>query len=349
MKLLILGGTAFLGRATVEAALARGHEVTLFNRGRTRSTLFPEVEQLHGDRTHDLSALAGRRWDTVIDTSGYTSPVVHASVSLLADAVEHYTFISSQSVYADTSPPGIDERAPLQTLPGDIEDDDDSSTYGARKALCEQVAEQIMPGRVLVVRAGLIVGPHDYIDRFPYWVRRIAQGGTVLAPGQPDQPVQLIDVRDMAEWNIRMAELRQAGVYNVSGPPQGLTMAGMFDACKAASDSDAEFVWVDDPFLVEHEVTPFRELPFWVPAAEYPGFYEIDCRKAFAAGLTCRSLVETARDTLAWDRTRESATEPPKRFRVLAEGQLGLTPEREQSLLREWRKRQEAVERSEAG
>lgn len=340
MKLLILGGTAFLGRASVEAALARGHEVTIFNRGQTHPALFPEVEKLHGDRERDLSALAGRRWDAVIDTCGYVSHAVRASVSLLADAVEHYTFISSQSVYADTTMPGADESAPTQTLEGEVEDDNDSATYGARKALCEQVAEQIMPGRVLHVRAGLIVGPHDYIDRFPYWVRRVAQGGTVLAPGRPQRRLQLIDVRDLAEWNIRMAEARQAGVYNVSGPQDELTMADLLDACKAASNSDAEFVWVDDQFLVEQEVTPFRELPLWLPEAEYPGFFEVDCRKAFAAGLTFRPLVETARATLDWVRSRDEQGEPPKRFRVLREGQLGLTPEREQTLLREWHARQ---------
>ena len=341
MKLLILGGTAFLGRATVEAALARGHEVTMFNRGKTRPELFPEAEKLHGDRATDLSALRGRRWDAVIDTCGYVSHVVRASTTLLADAVEHYTFISSESVYANTSRPGIDERAPTLTLENEIEDDEDSSTYGARKALCERVAEEVMPGRVLSLRAGLIVGPHDYIDRFPWWVRRVAQGGQTLAPGKPDQPIQLIDVRDLAEWNVRMAEARQVGVYNVSGPPQGLTMGETLDACKAASDSDAEFVWVDDHFLLEHEVTPFRELPLWLPAAEYPGFFEIDHSKAFAAGLRCRPLVETARDTLAWDRSRDASSEPPKRVRVVKEGQLGLTPEREQALLSAWRARQQ--------
>lgn len=336
MKLLIIGGTAFVGRAAVAAALARGHEVTMFNRGKTHPELFPEVEKLHGDREHDLSALKGRRWDAVIDTCGYTGPAVHATTSLLADAVEHYTFISTQSVYANTSPPGIDESAPTQTEGADDETDDDSTTYGARKARCERVAEENMPGRVLSLRAGLIVGPHDYIDRFPWWVRRVARGGTVLAPGKPDTPLQLIDVRDLAEWNVRMAEARQVGIYNAGGPSQGLTMGEMLDACKAASGSDAEFVWVADQFLLAHEVTPFRDLPLWLPADEYPGFFEIDCGKAYAAGLTFRPLVETARDTLAWDRSRAASDDAPKRTRVLKEGQLGLTPEREQALLDEW-------------
>lgn len=342
MKLLILGGTAFLGRASVEAALARGHEVTLFNRGQTNPTLFPDVEQLRGDREHDLSALRGRRWDAVIDTSGYVSRVVRASVSLLADAVEHYTFISSQSVYADTTPIGIDERAPTLTLPDDVEDDNDTATYGARKALCEQVAEEIMPGRVLHLRAGLIVGPYDYIDRFAYWVRRVAEGGTVLAPGRPEHLIQLIDVRDLAEWNVRMAEQRLAGVYNVCGPERGLPMAELLDGCKRASNSDAAFVWVADDFLIEQGVTPFRDLPLWLPEAEFPGFFAIDCRKAFAAGLRCRPLVETAGDTLAWLHARDSLPATPKRFRVLQEGQLGLTPEREQALLRAWQEQQAA-------
>lgn len=339
MKLLILGGTEFLGRYLVEAALARGHEVTLFNRGRTNADLFPAVEKLRGDRHTDLSALRGRRWDAVIDTSGYSSAVVRASAELLADAVEHYTFISSLSVYPDAMTPGQDEQAPVSTLPDEREDENNWETYGARKALCERTIEAILPGRTLSLRAGLIVGPHDYIDRFPWWVRRIAQGGEVLAPGRPAREIQLIDVRDLAEWNVRMAEARQAGVYNADGPDYPLTMEQVLTACKEASGSDARFTWVDDDFLLAHEVVPFVELPIWLPEATAAGFYAFDCRKAHAAGLTFRPLVETARATLDWDRARTPAEREPTRSRIATIGAHGLTPERERALLEAWHNR----------
>ena len=189
MNLLILGGTVFLGRHLVEAALARGHAVTLFNRGQHNPDLFPEVERLRGDRDGDLQALEGRRWDAVVDTCGYVPRVVRASAEMLAPNVDHYTFISSISVYADTSKPGIDEQAPVGTLDDPTTEEVTGESYGPLKALCEQAAEAAMPGRVLNIRPGLIVGPHDPTDRFTYWVRRVAEGGEVLAPGNPHAPV----------------------------------------------------------------------------------------------------------------------------------------------------------------
>jgi 2'-hydroxyisoflavone reductase len=338
VTLLILGGTEFLGRYLVHAAMSRGHQITLFNRGRTNPELFPEVEKLRGDRNGDLGALAGRRWDAVIDTCGYLSSKVRATAGLLANSVEHYTFVSSISVYRDFSRAGMDESGPLGTIQENtIEDETNDATYGARKVLCERTAEEMMPGRVLSVRAGLIVGPHAGIDRFPYWVRRVARGGEVLAPATPDLPVQLIDVRDLAEWIVHMAEERIPGIFNTIGPRHRLTFEQMLEACKVASGSDARVTWVAEEFLIKHGVAPFSELPFWLPGKEHAGFFAINCDRAFSMGLACRDLVDTARDTLNWDRQRDPANEPPKRPTVLAEGSIGLDPERERQLLDAWK------------
>lgn len=329
----ITGGHGALGRAVVEAALARGDEVTLFNRGRSHPELFPEVEKLRGDRANpdDVAALREGRWDAAIDTCGFVSDHVRATAEALADRIDHYTFVSSISVYADNSRPGQDESAPVETLGERAEDGRDMATYGARKALCEQAAEAAMPGRVLNLRAGLLVGPHDNIGRFPYWLGRIAQGGEVLLPGAPDQPIQLIDVRDMAVWNLAMAERRAAGVFNVSGPDHRLTMADVFDACRAASGSQPTFTWVDGQFLLDREVAPWTDLPLWVPATpEYAGFMDYDLSRAQSAGLRYRPLVDTARDTLAWLQTRP---DPAAEGRM---GRPGLTAERERQLLDEW-------------
>jgi 2'-hydroxyisoflavone reductase len=342
MKLLILGGTVFLGRHLVEAALARGHEVTLFNRGRHDSGLFPEVEKLRGDRrTGDLSALRGRRWDAVIDTCGYVPTVVRASARLLADAVEHYTFISSQSVYANFDAPGTNESAPTQTVTLEqvreaeqIEPTNPTTAvnyggmYGGLKALCERAVEEEMNGRALSIRAGLIVGPYDYSDRFTYWVRRIAQGGEVLAPGNPDRPVQIVDASDLAEWIVRMAESRRTGIFNATGPDHKLTMQRMLEDCRSVSRSDATFVWVSDQFLKEAEVAGWSELPLWLPDEhKVTNFCSVDNSKAIAAGLTFRPLTQTVRATLAWDTTR-----PPE-----VELRNGLKRERELELLRAWK------------
>jgi len=339
MKLLIIGGTIFLGRHLVEAALARGHEVTIFNRGQHSPELFPEIEKLHGDRIVNLDALRGRRWDAVIDTCGYVPKVVSASAELLADAVEHYTFISSISAYADFPREGSDESAPVTTITAEQLAEAESidygdrptavtygEAYGALKALCEQAVEAAMPGRALNIRAGLIVGTQDYSDRFPYWVNRVAEGGEMLAPGSPDRRVRVIDARDLAEWNVRMAEERHAGTFNATGAEDGLTMERMFDECRTVCGSDAEFVWVSEEFLVEQKVEAWSELPLWVPA-EYNGIFEASNDKALAAGLTFRPLADTAREVLAWSKTR------PTNHRWRA----GLKPEREQELLRAWR------------
>jgi 2'-hydroxyisoflavone reductase len=329
MRILILGGTVFLGPALVEAALASGHQVTLFNRGRSRPDLFPQIEKVHGDRADGLAALSGRRWDAVIDTCGYVPRIVRQSAEQLAPAVERYIFISSLSVYADVSQPGLDESAPVGKLEDETIEEVTGETYGPLKALCEQAAEQAMPGRVLVIRPGLIVGPHDPTDRFTYWPHRVAQGGEVLAPGRPARPIQFIDVRDLAEWTIHMAEAKQTGVYNANGPAQPLPMADLLATCQAASGSQAKFTWVDEAFLAEHNVAPWQELPAWLPESDetYAGFFAIDCRKAIAAGLSLRPLTDTVQDTLAWAATR------PADYVWRA----GLSPGREAELLEKFR------------
>ena len=325
MDILILGGTGFLGRHLVEAALGRGHRVTLFNRGIKAPDLFPEVETIEGDREADLSSLSGRRWDAAIDTCGYVPRVVRASARTLADAVDHYTFVSSISVYSDAIVPGANEDAPVRELPDPTVEEVTGETYGGLKALCERAVEEEMPGRVSSVRPGLISGPHDPTDRFTYWPRRIAAGGEVLAPDRPERGVQFIDVRDLAAWIIEMAAERRTGTFNATGPNHKLEMGRLLEACKAVG-GDAELIWVSEDFLEEHGVEPFTDLPLWVPR-EDAALLEVDCGRAIEAGLTFRSLSETIEDVLDWDRARPVGREPA----------AGLTPEREQELLRAWR------------
>ncbi len=324
MKLLFLGGTVFLGRHTVDAALARGHTVTLFNRGEHNPELFPEVEKLRGNRDGGLDVLQGREWDAVIDPSGYVPRIVGASARLLAGQAGHYTFISTVSVYKLPYDGIIDENAPVETLPADKEDTEEitGETYGALKVLSEQAAEQAFPGHTLTIRPGLIVGPHDPSDRFTYWPARVARGGEVLAPKPPDRHVQIIDVRDLAEWTIRLVEAGATGTYNATGPQQPLTMGTLLEECRAVTGSDARFTWVDESILLEHKVEPFTELSLWVPS-EYKDFDRFNVAKAFGSGLTTRPLADTIRATLEWEATRPA--DQPRRN--------GLKSEREAELL----------------
>lgn len=333
MKLLILGGTVFLGRHIVESALARGHTVTLFNRGQHNPELFPEAEKLRGERDGGLAALNGRTWEAVIDTCGYVPRLVRASAEALAGSVEHYTFISSLSVYADTSQPGLDESARV----GQLVDADKSveqitgETYGPLKALCEQAAENALPGRLLTVRAGLIVGPHDPTDRFTYWPVRVARGGEVLAPGDPESPVQFVDVRDLADWIVKMAEVRQAGVFNATGPDYVLPMRQLLETCQRVSGVPSNLIWVNDKFITDQGVQPWMEMPLWIPESDESaaGFSAFNCDKAMATGLAFRPLADTVRDTLAW-----AATRPPEH-----PWRAGLSAEREAEVLKAWQAR----------
>jgi 2'-hydroxyisoflavone reductase len=303
VRVLILGGSLFLGRHLVEAALERGDEVTLFNRGRTRPDLFPDVERLRGDRdAGDLTALQGRSWDAVIDTSARVPRWVRDSAGLLADQVEHYTFVSSISVYAEASAPGTDESAPVHRLEDEtVEEITSPEVYGGLKVLCEQAAERAMPGRVLAVRAGLIVGPYDPTGRFTYWVHRIARGGEVLVPEPRDQPVQLVHAGDLADWTLGMAERRQAGVFNATGPEGPLTMERLLEVIRDETRGDARLTWMDERSLVESGVEAWSDLPLWLAPETNPesaSFLAVDISKALAAGLRFRPLGETIRDTL---------------------------------------------------
>ena len=336
MRILVIGGTLFVGRWLVESALGRGHQVTLFHRGQTLPGLFPKAEEIRGDRATDLDRLDGGSWDAVVDTCGFRSDIVRASAERLRDRVGHYTFISSLSVLADPISAGADETAPLAQLSAGVEDEDDIETYGARKVLCERAAEEAMPGRVLSIRPGLIVGPYDYVDRFAYWLRRVAQGGEVLCPGRPERRIELIDCRDMMDWNLDSIEQGVTGVFNATGPERPLAFGEVLETARQVSKSDARLVWVDDDFLVQNEVGAFGEMPFWLPEKEYPGFFSINCTKAIRAGLRFRPLAETIADTLAWDRARVAANEPEPQRRLKFLGQVGMKPDRERALLDAW-------------
>jgi nucleoside-diphosphate-sugar epimerase len=322
VRVLILGGTLFLGRHLVEAALGRGDEVTIFNRGRTSPVLYPDVEHLRGDRNAgDLEALRGGSWDAVVDTSARVPRWVRDSAGLLADRVDHYTFVSSGSVYADTSTPGTDESSPVLALEDEtVEEIGSPEVYGGLKVLCERTAEAVMPGRALSVRAGLIVGPYDPTGRFTYWVHRIARGGEVLVPEPRDQPVQFVHARDLADWILAMAERRRTGVFNATGPERPLTMEDLLVAIRDATRSDAELVWVDERALVEQGVEAWSDLPLWLAPVTNPetaNFLAIDVGKAIAAGLRFRPLAETVRDTLEQAETSAEAGLDPEREREL--------------------------------
>ncbi|MCX5795601.1 MAG: NAD-dependent epimerase/dehydratase family protein [Elusimicrobia bacterium] len=295
MRILVLGGTVFVGRHFVEAALARGHAVTLFNRGRHGPDLFPQAEKLRGDRDHDLSALRGRTFDAVFDPSGYRPEQVGSVVEALGAGIPHYTFVSSISAYR-RFPPGrpFDEDAPLAA---------GSAGYGALKARCEEALEAALPGRVAQVRPGLIVGPHDPTGRFTYWPRRLAQGGRVLAPGRPQRPIQFIDARDLAGWCVRLAEARRAGRFTAVGPESRLTMGELLAACAQAAGGDARLTWAADEELAAAGVEPWSEMPLWIPEADpvHGGMLLADNRRALASGLTLRPVGETIRATLEWE------------------------------------------------
>ncbi len=328
MKILVIGGTVFLGRHIVAAALEAGHEVTLFNRGQHNPDLFPDVEKLRGDRNGDLSALVGRTWEAAIDPSAYFPRQVRTITAALAGSVGHYTLISSISVYPDFGKIGQNEGDPIAVgkLADETIEEINGETYGPLKVLCEQAAEAAFPETSLIVRPGLIVGPHDPTDRFTYWPHRVAQGGEVLVPGRPEREVQFIDVRDLAEWTVRSVAVGRTGVYNTNGPEYKLRMQTLIEECQKAGNNVAQINWRDGAFLLENGVTSWSELPVWAAEEQKPemaGFFKFDCRKAIAAGLTFRPLAETVRDTLAWDATRS----PDGTFKAT------LKPEREAELL----------------
>jgi 2'-hydroxyisoflavone reductase len=331
--LLILGGTSFLGPQIVDAAKGAGYTITLFNRGKTNPQLFPDLEKLHGDRDGNLKALEGRKWDAVVDTSGYVPRHVRDSATLLKDSVKRYVFISTISVFSDTSKVGMDESSPVGKLPDESVEKVTGETYGPLKALCEQAAEKVMPGRVISIRPGLIVGPGDPSDRFTYWPVRVSRGGEVLAPGSPSDPVQVIDVRDLAEWTVRMIDAGGSGLYNATGPKDPLPMGELLAACKKGSGSNASFTWIDAAFLEEKKVEPWSDMPAWVPPiGDAAGFSRINCSRAIGKGLTFRPILATVEGTLQWWKTL-----PAERQSKL---KAGISPEREAEVLAAWHQTQ---------
>jgi nucleoside-diphosphate-sugar epimerase len=296
MDLLVIGGTVFVGRAVVAEALARGHAVTVFHRGQHGEDAFPDVEHVHGDRASDLALLDGRRWDAVVDTCGFDAGTVGAAARHLTGSIGHYGFVSSVSVYRDWPAVAVDESGAVK------ESDHEEDQYGAGKVAAERAAEAVLPGRVFVSRPGLIVGPYENIGRLPYWLRRIAQGGEVLAPGAPDEPRQWVDARDLAAFHLDAAERGTVGVFNTVSPPALFTMGELLDTCRAVTGSDATFTWVDGEAVVKAGYAPWRELPIWLwdAADDVSQTWHVDTSKARAAGLGSRPMPETVADTWAW-------------------------------------------------
>ncbi len=329
LRILILGGTRFIGPAQVEYALERGHTITLFNRGRTNPQLFPEVEKLIGDRNDDLEALRGREWDVVIDNPTTLPRWVRTVGEVLKDATDHFIFVSTLSVYADNSIIDQEETGELCTIDDPTIEVVDGNTYGPLKALAEGEAEKAFPGRTTIVRPGLIVGPMDPSDRFTYWPVRVDRGGEVLAPGDGSDVVQFIDARDLGQWMISVAENRYFGIYNATGPEQPLPMRDMLTGMKDALDSDAVFTWADAEWLAEHSVRPWSHMPVWYPEVEgMEGFSRFSIARALEKGLTFRPLAVTTRDTVAWHRTRPAEEQENMR--------AGLSAEREAEVLEAW-------------
>lgn len=322
MRILVLGGTLYLGRHFVEAAHAAGHQVTLFHRGRTGPDLFPDLEVIHGDRRRDLERLVGGTWDAVLDTCGYLPADVRASAGLLRHRAGQYTFISTISVYEDIATPGLDESAPLKPWQGPLPSEMTPEAYGPLKAACEEEVRTAFGEEALILRPGLIVGPWDPSGRFTYWVGRMARGGEVLAPGKPNRQVQFIDVRDLAGWVLHLMERQVSGTLHATGPATPHTMEFVLETCRRVAGSNAALVWVDEDWLVRQGVAPYSEIPLW-----YPGGQDgVDIRKALAQGLEVRALERTVRDTLEWI----PDAEPHSLSRA------GLDPDREGELLRTW-------------
>lgn len=327
LRILILGGTGFIGPHQVAVARDRGHAITLFNRGRSNPGLFPDIETLLGDRNGDLASLEGREWDVVIDNSGFEPEQVRLSAELLRESVGQYLFVSTQSVYADRSIVGQDEAGAVGR-PGIPEAE--WSGYGPLKALCEKEAEKAMPGRATVVRPAVIVGPGDESDRYTYWVHRVEQGGEILAPGLPTDPTQFIDVRDLCEFIVHLVENGTPGTFNATGPREPLTVAEMLAAIQSVTESRSELVWTSYEFLEEQGVRPFSDLPMWmVPEGSTAGFMRMSAARAQQAGLAYRSQEETARDTLSWWKTQSTDNRSTL--------DAGLTPDREASIIAAWK------------
>jgi 2'-hydroxyisoflavone reductase len=337
MRLLILGGTGFIGPHEVRYALERGHHVTIFNRGKEHVQWPGAVEELLGDRnTGDLKSLEGREWDVCIDNPTSLPFWVRDAGKALKGRVKHYIFISTISVYADNTTANADESAPLAPYTGSDAMAETQETlhktmelYGPLKALSEQEAQKQFPGHATIIRPGLIVGPGDETDRFTYWPVRLSKGGEVLAPGDGSDPTQIIDARDLAQWIIRMAEARKTGIFNATGPATPLLMRDMLGGVKTAIHSDATLEWVPTDFLEAEKVEAWSDMPAWVPGrGDTAGFGQRNIKRALAAGLVFRPLSQTAVDTLAW--FKEQPAERQEKLKA------GIKPEREKEVLAKW-------------
>jgi nucleoside-diphosphate-sugar epimerase len=337
MNILILGGTGFTGPFQVKYALSRGHKVTVFNRGRTHPGELPkEAEQLIGDRNGQLDALKGRKWDVCIDNPTTLPVWVRDAAQVLKGNIDRYVFISTISVFSDNSQPGMDESGPLAQYQGADAMAETQATlranmalYGPLKALSEKEAEKQFPDKALIIRPGLIVGPGDESDRFSYWPVRVDRGGEVMAPGTPNDPVQFIDARDLAEWTIRMVEQGASGIFNATGPDYKLTMGKMLDDIKAGIKSNAKFTWVSADFLSAQKVRGWSDMPVWVaPRPQNIGFSQISIKKALSKGLTFRPVGNTAQATLEWFKKQPAERQAKMR--------AGLSAEREAEVLAAW-------------
>lgn len=338
LRILILGGTGFTGPFQVRYALSRGHKVTVFNRGRTHPGELPkEAEQLIGDRNGQLDALKGRQWDVAIDIPTVLPVWVRDVARILKGNVDRYVFTSTTSVYADNKP-GMDESGPLAKYFGADAMKETQATmrasptplYAPLKVVSEREAEKWFPGKTLIVRPGLIVGPGDETDRFTYWPVRLDRGGEILAPGDPDtDTVQFIDARDLAEWTIRMAEQGTIGIFNATGPDSKLSMGEMLRQIKKVTSAESRLTWVDTDFLLSCGVSPWNEMPVWVaPHGPEQGFKMLNIKKALKHGLTFRPIPDTARATLEWFKKQS----PERQARLRS----GITAEREAAVLAAW-------------
>jgi len=337
LRILLLGGTRFIGVHLTEFALQRGHTVTFFNRGKTNPGKFPQVEKLTGDRDGQLDALKGKTWDAVVDTSGYVPRHVRLSAELLAPHVQHYLFVSSISVYPNFATP-MNEESPVAKMPDESVEKVDGQTYGPLKALCEKAVQTALPGRATILRPGLIVGPEDNTDRFTYWPARAARGGEMIAPGSPQDPIQFIDARDLAVFTLDVLEQKSLGIYNVISPPGRFTIGGLIDASVSAANSlvkpepKPQSVWIPAEFLEQQKIEPWQDMPVWLPpVGENAASAQTSVNRALKAGLRISDIERTVRDTLAWHLGRPQS----ERMKLKA----GISAERERAALSAWQAR----------
>ena len=330
LRILILGGTGFIGPHMVREALRRGHEVSLFNRGRTNNALFPDLETLIGDRNNGLQALEGHTWDAVIDNSGYVPRHVQDSARLLAGAAAHYVYVSTISVY-DISPAPITEESALATIEDETVEEVTGETYGALKALCEKrVLTEVGADRSTILRPTYICGPGDRTDRYTYWPVRTMRGGDMLWPGTPEDDIQIIDVRDFANFAVDCAEKRIGGTFNTVTPMASFKMGDLLEDCLAVTAADTNPVWVGYDFIGANEIGAGGGLPIWEdPDGEYASLSLVDGTRAVEAGLHNRPTRETARDTVTWWKSL-----PAERS---ANMRAGLSAEKEAELLAKWK------------